>query len=354
MILCSSGPRLLVYRLGSLGDTIVALPCFHAIRSQFPEYEIFVLTNKPVETRAAPLLSVLGADGQFVNGTIEYPTNLRSPTAIMALGRQLRALGADRCIYLMPQRSRFAIWRDAAFLRWVGGQRKLLALPTSEMLRAAQIDPETGLMESEAARLARCCRDFADIDIDDRANWDLKLTDVEIAQADAFLKTSSFGLGGHPLAVINMGGKAVEKDWGLANWLELRERLAKGGLDPLCDGLWGLMIVGAVEDRERADVFLSGWSGPTLNACGRLSPRESAAAMRNANLFIGHDSGPLHLAASVGVPSIGLFGEYNRPKLWHPIGEHVRIIHRMDGLACIMPDHILEQIASLSAAGVSQ
>lgn len=349
MISFASRPRLIVYRLGSLGDTIVALPCFHAIRRQFPEHEILVLTNKPVESRAAPLLSVLGTDGQFIDGTIEYTVSVRRPAALITLGRQLRAIGADRCIYLMPQRSRSAILRDAAFLRWVGGQRKLLAMPSSEVLRTAQIDPETGLMEPEAARLARCCADFADIDLEDRRNWDLKLTKKEIAKADALLQTFSTALGESPFAVINMGGKAIEKDWGLENWLKLRERIAAGGLDPLGQGPWGLMVVGAAEDSAQADAFLSGWAGPALNACGRLSPRESGAAMRNAQVFIGHDSGPLHLAASVGLASIGLFGDYNRPKLWHPLGRHVRIIHRMDGLACITPDHILEQAIALNA-----
>jgi ADP-heptose:LPS heptosyltransferase len=203
-------------------------------------------------------------------------------------------------------------------------------------------------MEPESSRLARCCAEFVDIDIDieDRRNWDLQLTSTEMAKADLVLAEFTAALDTRPFLVINMGGKAVEKDWGVANWEKLRVRLLAGGLDPLDRRQWGLMVVGAAEDALRADAFLDGWSGPTMNACGRLSPRESGAAMRRAALFIGHDSGPLHLAAAVGLLSIGLFGNYNRPKLWHPLGAHVRIIHRMDGLEWITPDHILDQITA--------
>ena len=51
--------RILIYRLGSLGDTVVALPCFRLIRSHYPEAEITVLTNIPVSGKAAPLKACL-------------------------------------------------------------------------------------------------------------------------------------------------------------------------------------------------------------------------------------------------------------------------------------------------------
>jgi len=47
--------RVLIYRLGSLGDTVAALPCFHLIERAFPDAERLVLTNVPVSTKAAPL-----------------------------------------------------------------------------------------------------------------------------------------------------------------------------------------------------------------------------------------------------------------------------------------------------------
>jgi ADP-heptose:LPS heptosyltransferase len=109
----------------------------------------------------------------------------------------------------------------------------------------------------------------------------------------------------------------------------------------------GLLVVGAAEDSERAQQLSEVWAGALVDACGRLTPRESAAAMRNAVMFIGHDSGPLHLAAAAGVNCIGLFGDFNQPKRWHPRGQHHRIIHRMTGLDAISVSEVMEAVGDL-------
>ena len=83
------------------------------------------------------------------------------------------------------------------------------------------------------------------------------------------------------------------------------------------------------------------WPGGTLNLCGKLAPRETAAAMAQAQLFIGHDSGPMHLASAVGIACVAMLGNYNMPKWWHPIGAQHRILHDMRGLDHITPDQVL-------------
>ena len=52
--------RIVIYRLGSIGDTVIALPCFKLIKSSYPNHKILVLTNVPVSDKTAPLMSVLG------------------------------------------------------------------------------------------------------------------------------------------------------------------------------------------------------------------------------------------------------------------------------------------------------
>ena len=50
--MASATERILIYRLGSLGDTVVALPCFHLIARKFPHAERVLLTNFPVHAKA--------------------------------------------------------------------------------------------------------------------------------------------------------------------------------------------------------------------------------------------------------------------------------------------------------------
>jgi ADP-heptose:LPS heptosyltransferase len=111
--------RIVIYRLGSIGDTVIALPCFKLIRSSYPNHEILVLTNVPVSDKTAPLISVLGDNHQLVDEVIAYPVGTRSLRVLWKLAMHLRALKADALIYLMADRSAFSAWRDWFFLSFL-------------------------------------------------------------------------------------------------------------------------------------------------------------------------------------------------------------------------------------------
>jgi ADP-heptose:LPS heptosyltransferase len=313
--------RILVYRLGSIGDTVIALPCFKLIRSSYPEHEILVLTNVPVSGNTAPLLSVLGEDGQLVDGAIEYPVSTRSVRVLLSLAMQLRSLKADTLIYLMSNRPALLAWRDWLFFKLTGFVN-IVGFPYKRNLRKNIIDEKNQTVEREAFRLIRCINKLGHIEVDNPSVWDLSLSVSERDRGQAFIKD----LIKAPYFSINIGGKDPIKDWGLGNWqtllLSLKQKYPN----------FGLLVVGAASDFESAQLLLDCWSSPTANSCGKLTPRESAAAMEKSILFIGHDSGPLHLASAVGLPTIGLFGNHNLPSRWHPYSKVSHVIHNMKGV----------------------
>src|SRR2546427_697419 len=59
-------------------------------------------------------------------------------------------------------------------------------------------------------------------------------------------------------------------------------------------------MIGAADERARSEALLSHWLGSGANLCGQSSVRESAAVLTHARVYLGHDSGPMHLAAAVG------------------------------------------------------
>jgi ADP-heptose:LPS heptosyltransferase len=71
--------------------------------------------------------------------------------------------------------------------------------------------------------------------------------------------------------------------------------------------------------------------GQTVNLGGRTTIMQMAAVLRRCRLFIGNDSGPIHLAAGVGVPVVGFYGpgEYERFRPWGVIHTAIRV-----GLPC--------------------
>jgi len=108
--------RVVIYRLGSLGDTIAALPCFHLIERAFPDAQRLVLTNVPVSNKAAPLEVIL-RDGGFIHGSIAYPRGTRDAVALLRLARRLRRTGADTLVYLGGSRGLAAATRDVMYFR---------------------------------------------------------------------------------------------------------------------------------------------------------------------------------------------------------------------------------------------
>jgi heptosyltransferase III len=341
--LSESPGRVVIYRLGSLGDTIVALPCFHAVARKYLHAERIVLTNYPVASVAAPLEAVLGKGG-LVTRYISYPSRLRTVRELAALRKKLSALEADTLIYLASSRGLASAWRDFVFFKLCGFSR-IIGIPLTPDLQGNRVDALTGIVEPECERLARTLAPFANIDLNDNSAWDLLLNDEEHAAGAAIVARFE----GRPFIAIHTGGKAVEKDWGEVNWRALLADLST------THGDHGLLLLGAGEDQQRYTAIVGSWRGPVVNGAGALSPRACAAALQSARLFIGHDSGPLHLASISGAPSVGLFGRYNLPRKWHPyIGEN-RIIHRPERIAAIGVSDVAGAARDLlaSSAGVA-
>lgn len=336
--------RVLIYRLGSLGDTVVALPCFHQIARVFPEAERRLLTNIPVHSKAPAAFAVLDGSG-LVHGAMRYPVGSRNLAELLALQRRIRAFHAQVLVFLTPRRAAGDVVRDAAFFRLCGIQR-MVGLPLTREDRLNRRDRRTGDYEPEAARLARLMRGLGKIDLEDRANWDLRLTIDEHRRAAEALEPVL----GRPLLACGVGTKVQAKDWGAANW--------KTVLDALAAELpqHGLAMVGAAEESAASETAGAAWAGRRVNLCGRLTPRESAAVLARTRMFLGHDSGPMHLAATVGTPCVAVFAARNRPRVWFPWGsQHEVVYHRTDCWGCEL-DECIEQkkkcLASITPAEV--
>lgn len=322
--------HIVIFRLGSLGDAIVSLPCWHRIRARFPDARRTLLTNRSISDKAAGVPAVLGGAG-FIDDVVEYPIGIRSVGPLWRLARQLRGLRTDMLIYMAEPRCLASVYRDWAFFR-LCGFKHIVGLPWRADDRGNRIEPGTGLEEQECLRLARQMAALGPFDLSLPEAWDLRLSAAEMAAgAEA---TAAFGA--TPFVAINMGGKDRIKDWGQENWERLVARL--GAALPGT----GLLTVGAASDSARAAALRSHWPGPMVDVCGALTVRECAAALARARIFVGHDSGPMHLAASQGVACVGLFGDFNRPAKWHPYGSQHRILHRMEGLSSISVAEVLE------------
>ncbi len=321
---------------------MVALPSFHLIARAFPNAERRLLTNFPVHAKAPASAAVLGGSG-LVNGYMRYTAGTRNPLELVRLLAQIRRFGPEAVVYLMHTRSQQAIRRDRLFFRMAGVQR-LLCVPPADKEKF-QFDPASGLYEREVARLARLTAELGDAGPLDAANWDLHLSDAEWAAAANALGQ----LGSHPLIVCGPGTKMPAKDWGQDNWRALLQRV-----DAEYPG-HGLALVGAAEEAAAADRAAQLWAGPKVNLCGRLTPRETAAVLEHARLFLGPDSGPMHLAAAKGVPCVIAFSAAGLPGIWFPPGvKHQIVYHQTPCCGCYREKCNVEGHPCLSSISVDE
>jgi heptosyltransferase III len=333
--------NVVIFRIGSIGDTVVALPCFHAIARTFSSQRRILLTNTVDGTRQSSVETLLQGTG-LVHETLYFPAGGGNLRDSWALARQLRKLNPQVLVHLTPRTTALQVYRDLLFFT-AAGIRNIVGAPRTTHLRECSVDPETGALEHEAERLARLIAPEIRVDLN-RPGWDLRPSAAE-------LKTAEQSLSGlppwRPIVAVAPGSRVAAKDWGEARWNELigllRQRLPAVSL----------VFVGAPDERALVERLSAQWPGAKLNLCGKLTPRESAAVLGKCNLLLCHDSGPMHLAVSAGTRCIALFGHFNRPRQWFPYGRDHTVIHQAEGVETIRVEQVAEavEVAVLSIEG---
>jgi len=343
-----NGPkRVLIYRLGSLGDTIVALPALHLVARAFPDAERRMLTNLPVNSKAPAAAAVLDGMG-LVDGYFHYKVGTRSLRELASLWWQLLRWRPQVVVYMAAFRGGEAVVRDARFFRLCGIATQV-GVPLTEAMQENLWQESEQALEPEAERLVRNLSELGDGRLDDPASWSLRLTAAEVAKAREALAPA----GEMPIIAVSVGTKVQSKDWGAEKWRSL--------LGAIAESLPGhaLVLCGAAEEFAASESAAQGWRGSAgsvaINLCGRLTPRESAAVFAQARIFIGHDSGPMHLAAAVQTPCVAIFAARNKPRVWFPYGRQHRVVyHQVDCWGCGLETCLIEKKKCITSITVAE
>ena len=355
--------RVLIYRLGSLGDTLIALPALHLVAQAFPHAERVMLTNHPVNAKAPPAAAILEHTG-LVHRYLRYSVGTRSVLELTRLWGEIVRFRPEVLVYMAAGRGVASARRDAAFFHLCGVRRQI-GVPLTEAMDRPQTEVSEGLtqigapgfatpsmpytLEPEAQRLTRNLAELGDAGLESAAAWDLHLTEAEREKAGAMLNAAQ----GRPILAVSVGTKVQAKDWGRENWRELLTRLG-------CELPGHALALAGVESESEASAYAAarwgeGSAGPVINLCGQLTPRESAAAFARAQLFLGHDSGPMHLAAAVQTPCVAIFAARNIPRVWFPYGERHRVLyHRTECWGCNLETCLVEHKRCLTGISVEE
>jgi ADP-heptose:LPS heptosyltransferase len=137
---------------------------------------------------------------------------------------------------------------------------------------------------------------------------------------------TNWRVAGRPLCVLHVGAGTQAKRWSSAHWRELLGRI-------LVELNGQVILVGGPADRNIAAQITEQRIWPDVyDWSGCLTLGELAALAQMADLFVGADSGPAHVAAASGANVLVLFSGTNHLQQWRPWGRHVSVMH--EPVAC--------------------
>jgi lipopolysaccharide heptosyltransferase I len=288
--------RILIVKLGSIGDIVHTLPSLAAIRRAWPRAEI----SWVVERRAAEILR----DNPILDRLIEVDTKaLRrwpvSGETLLAPRQQLRRLRAsafDSALDFQGLLKSASIARLSGAKRTYGFAREALREPPSRFLLTKTI--RVPLRSHVVVKNLALAEGALGIPVPS----DPSAFEFPIATAPAHLAEADEAAAGagERFAILNPGGGWSTKLWGADRFGALADELWAH------HGLRSLVTFGPGESELAETVARASRTGKARAVS--LSLKGFYALAKRASLYVGGDTGPTHLAVAAGAPVAGLFG----------------------------------------------
>lgn len=294
---CGEPRRMLFIRPGGIGDAVLLIPAILAVRERYPQCRITVLAEQR-NSAAFSLCRHVGRTFRYDNAC-ELTAALRGEYDVVIDTEQWHRLSA-------------VIARLAGVPVSIGFATNGRARMFTHRLPYSHDDYETDSFFSLLEPLG----------IFERDGMTAPFLDVPESAAGVGKKLE--GLPDKRFVCIFPGASIPERRWGTGKFRELSLGLNRIG--------YPVVVLGGGEDSESGEVIVSGGTG--LNLAGRTSLAETAAVLARSLLLVTGDSGLLHLAVGLGVPTVSLFGP-GIEKKWAPReGCHVVLNRRLPCSPC--------------------
>jgi heptosyltransferase-3 len=286
------GRSILVIHPGSLGDVLLALPALRALRVRFPEHRHILIAGAEV--------------GRLLRSCAEIDELISTEEGVLAA-----LLGATR----VPARIRECVGHCDLAVGWMHDKEgtlaaSLQALGARSIILRSPADPSfDGSHQSD--RFLRIVQDVV-WPGDYRHRLSLNATDV----ARGLEILSKAGVSAEGAVGLQPGSGSRYKCCAPSIFSEVVSVLAGGGYLPI--------LLGGPADADAVDEVIRRCTVP-VPVVANLDLIMVAALLTHLDLYVGHDSGLTHLAASLHRPTLALFGPTS-PQRWAPQGGHVWIL----------------------------
>jgi heptosyltransferase-3 len=301
-----------IFRIGHLGDTLVALPAIHRIAQLHRGARLWLITNAPAHAGMVTAWDVLQHTGLFA-GVIFY--DAKSKRALVRLALRCRRATRAVLYHLSPPRDASRIRRDRWYFRVLCGFPAIEGLSDPVPLVSRDDRGQLLVLPRESDRLLQSIDPTGSVP---PAPY-LEPPIEAVRKVDGWLGP----LRGRRLVALGPGSKMPAKQWFLERYQSLCRRMVEQHPDLT------LVIFGGPEDRAAASSILQTVGADrAVVLAGVTDIIESAEAMKRCSLYVGNDTGTMHLAATMGLPCIAIFTSRENRDTWAPLGQANVILRR--------------------------
>jgi len=295
--------RVLLVRTDHLGDLLLSLPMAQVLKQQRPDCRIAVL-GSPANREAAehhPDVDFVLVDIEAKHSGLKqlWPLvrQLRGRFDVAVVVHPTLRLAAALCLSGVPVRVGTA-YRAYSFLFNCRVPQRRRGRPVHEaVLNLELLRPLDVAIPEQVPPLRWVARDA-----------ELEAVRTLLAKHDLI---------GRRWVVIHPGSSGSALNWQAEQYGELGKRLAGTGLK--------VVLTGTARERELVERVRHQIGGGAVDLAGALSLGELAVLLQETNLFVGGSTGPTHLAAMLGTPTLALYAPLVSQRLerWRPLGPHV-------------------------------
>src|SRR6059058_3047913 len=291
----SSVRRILIVRLRSIGDTVLATPSLFALRRFVPQAKIDIL----LEDWVAPVLDA----SDLVDHVITIPRHSNAARARVA--RELHRANYDVVYNLHGGTTATFLTRATSAKHRVGFANYQYSRLHNHVAPSPLAIWQRPTLHSAEQQLALI--GWTGVPVTDRPPT--KLTVTGKAAASISRKLSDNGVDeNESIALIHPAAAFATKQWATENFARVVEAVSARGFTP----------VAVVAPNEKPVLqSLKNYSSSRVVGFDNLSLPEITALAARAKLFVGNDSGIAHIAAAVGAPCVVVFGSSNTAH-WRP------------------------------------
>jgi len=336
--------RILVYHIGSLGDTLATVPALWAVRENFPDAHITMLTDEQPGRALVQPRDILDGSG-LIDEYIVYSVGNRLAMAGLLLRLRMRRFSSLLYLIKVYADDR-RIRRDRLFFRLAGIKRVIGmdGLPT--VPKVSETPFLRGVPHVTDTLLKRLAASGLDVRPNGHGRRELGIGDRELDEVEQWLARLPSSRG-RPWVGIGIGGKMAAKIWPLERYKSLVDHLIEAY------DAWPV-VFGGPENRVEGQALVTHWNRGYVD-CGTLGIRATIAAMSKCSLFVGNDTGTMHMAAAAGVRCVGIYSSRDYPGLWNPYGHHHLVLRtRLPCEGCMLEECVEQGMKCILAISVEQ